>query len=114
MKNSIVQKIGFSLIFLCILLTLFFLGTIIYFIFAKGMQAISWSFLTQAPRNAMTEGGIAPIIIGTFYLTLGAMIFAVGSARIETGPLLKLIYGTTNLVESTLLVVEIFLTMVNT
>ena len=77
MKNSIVQKIGFSLIFLCILLTLFFLGTIIYFIFAKGMQAISWSFLTQAPRNAMTEGGIAPIIIGTFYLTLGAMIFAV-------------------------------------
>ena len=44
----------------------------------------------------------------------GAMIFAVGSAKTETGPLLKLMYGMTNLVESTLLVIEIFLTIVNT
>lgn len=77
MKNSVVQKIGFFFIFLCIFLTIFFLGTIIYFIFTKGAQAISWEFLTQPPRNAMTEGGIAPIIAGTFYLILGAMIFAV-------------------------------------
>jgi phosphate transport system permease protein len=77
MKNSIVQKFGFLLIFLCILLTIFFLGTIIYFIFVKGIRAISWDFLTQVPRNAMTEGGVAPVIVGTFYLTLGAMIFAV-------------------------------------
>jgi len=77
MKNCIVQKLGFSIIFLCIILTVFFLGTIIYFILIKGAPIISWDFLTKAPSNAMTEGGVAPIIIGTFYLTLGAMIFAV-------------------------------------
>jgi phosphate transport system permease protein len=77
MKNSIAQRIGFSLIFLSILLTVFFLGTIIYFILVKGSPVISWGFLTEAPRNAMTEGGVAPIILGTFYLTLGAMIFSV-------------------------------------
>jgi phosphate transport system permease protein len=77
MKNCIVQKIGFSIIFLCMVLTVFFLGTIIYFILIKGAPIISWDFLTKVPRNAMTEGGVAPIIIGTFYLTLGAMMFSV-------------------------------------
>lgn len=77
MKNNIAQNIGFFSLFLCILTTLFFLGTIIYFIFARGIRIISWDFLTQAPRNAMTEGGVAPVIVGTFYLTLGSMLFAV-------------------------------------
>ncbi|MFA4992381.1 MAG: phosphate ABC transporter permease PstA [Candidatus Omnitrophota bacterium] len=77
MKNCIIQKLGFSIIFLCIILTIFFLGTIIYFILIKGAPIVSWDFLTKAPRNAMTEGGVAPIIIGTIYLILGAMIFSV-------------------------------------
>ena len=77
MKNYIVQELGFFIIFLCIMLTIFFLGTIIYFILIKGAPIISWDFLTKAPANAMTEGGVAPIIIGTFYLTLGAMMFSV-------------------------------------
>ncbi len=77
MKKNIVQNLGFLVLFLCILTTLFFLGTIIYFIFTRGAQALSWDFLTKVPRNAMTEGGVAPVIIGTFYLTLGSMIFAV-------------------------------------
>ncbi|MDD3345684.1 MAG: phosphate ABC transporter permease PstA [Candidatus Omnitrophica bacterium] len=77
MKKSVIQNSGFFLIFLSMLTTLFFLGTIIYFVVARGAEAISWSFLTQVPRNAMTEGGVAPVIVGTFYLTLGSMIFAV-------------------------------------
>jgi len=77
MKQDVTQKLGFSFLFLCMCATLFFLGLIIYFIFAKGSAVISWDFLTQAPRNAMTEGGVAPIIAGTFYLTLGSMLFAV-------------------------------------
>ncbi|MFA5287695.1 MAG: ABC transporter permease subunit, partial [Candidatus Omnitrophota bacterium] len=59
------------------IVTLFFLGAIIYFIFVRGIRVISWDFLTKVPRNAMTEGGVAPIILGTFYLTLGSMILAV-------------------------------------
>jgi phosphate transport system permease protein len=76
MKTKIIQNIGFSLLFLCILTTLFFLGAIIYFIAARGTQILSWQFLTDIPRKAMTAGGVAPAIVGTFYLTLGAILFA--------------------------------------
>jgi phosphate transport system permease protein len=77
MKNKIIQNIGFFILFLCILATIFFLGSIIYFVFSRGITIINWEFLTQAPREAMTKGGVAPAIIGTLYLTLGAVIFAV-------------------------------------
>lgn len=76
MKKDMVQKLGFLLLFLCMLTTLFFLVSIIYFIATRGMPSISWEFLTQGPRQAMTQGGIAPAIVGTVYLTLGAVIFA--------------------------------------
>ncbi|MBQ8828894.1 MAG: phosphate ABC transporter permease PstA, partial [Burkholderiaceae bacterium] len=34
------------------------------------------SFLTESPRNMMTEGGIWPCIVGTFLLAFGAMCIA--------------------------------------
>ena len=73
-KNRITQNIGFTLLFLCMAVTLFFLGAIIYFITVRGIKVISWEFLTQVPRNGMTEGGVAPAILGTFYLTMGAIL----------------------------------------
>ena len=76
MKKNITQTIGFGLITLCTVLTLFFLGSIIYFITVRGIGIISWQFLTDFPRKAMTEGGVAPAIVGTFYLTMGAILFA--------------------------------------
>ncbi|MCM8789652.1 MAG: phosphate ABC transporter permease PstA, partial [Candidatus Omnitrophica bacterium] len=56
--------------------TVLFLFAIIFFIGTNGIKVISWEFLTQVPRDSMTSGGVAPAIIGTFYLTLGAIIFA--------------------------------------
>lgn len=76
MKQDISQKIGFAVLYLCILITLFFLGTIIFFMVSRGMHVLSWQFLTDIPRRSMTEGGVAPAIVGTLYLTLGAVIFA--------------------------------------
>lgn len=76
MRKNIVQNLGFFVLFLCIGITLIFLGSIIYFISVRGFKVISWEFLTQGPRMGMTQGGIAPAIVGTFYLTLGAIIFA--------------------------------------
>jgi phosphate transport system permease protein len=76
MKKNITQNLGFFILFLCIAITLIFLGSIIYFISIRGSKVISWEFLTEGPRLGMTQGGIAPAIIGTFYLTLGAMLFA--------------------------------------
>jgi phosphate transport system permease protein len=75
-RNDITQALGFSMLFLCILFCLFFLGAIIYFIVVRGAPVISWEFLTAVPRRAMTKGGVAPAIVGTLYLTLGAMLFA--------------------------------------
>ena len=42
----------------------------------NGIGAISWSFLTEMPRNSGLEGGILPAIIGTGLLVLGTMIVA--------------------------------------
>ena len=49
---------------------------IIYFLVANGWRAINWTFLTQAPRESMTAGGILPCIVGTLSLALSAMIVA--------------------------------------
>lgn len=57
--------------------TLFVIGISVAFlglIFVRGIEAISWDFLTTSPRMGMREGGIYPVIIGTFLLTLGTAI----------------------------------------
>jgi phosphate transport system permease protein len=52
------------------------LAIMLGFIFVRGYRAINWTFLSQPPREAMTQGGIFPAIVGTFYLTLGAILIA--------------------------------------
>ena len=76
MKNKLTQHLGFLLLWIAIIPTLFFLGTIIYFVCVKGISIISWEFLTEVPRRGMTAGGIAPAIVGTLYLTMGAILFS--------------------------------------
>ena len=70
------QKVAFGifrLLSLCIVLILFaILGFIVY----KGIGAISWDFITSAPTDGMTGGGIWPAIVGTFYLMVGSALFA--------------------------------------
>jgi phosphate transport system permease protein len=52
------------------------LGGILLHILLQGMGALNWAFLSQAPRNSMTEGGIFPAIVGTLLLTAGAVSLA--------------------------------------
>jgi len=59
-----------------IALPLIALFTVIYFIVIRGARVIDWEFLTQMPREAMTAGGIFPAIVGTFYLVMVAVLFA--------------------------------------
>lgn len=75
-RRGLVQKIGFSALAACMGANIVFLGGIIFFIAARGLGTINWAFLTQAPTDSMTAGGVAPAIVGTFYLTLGAILFA--------------------------------------
>lgn len=76
MKKDTTQKICFIMLYASVIITLLFMGSIIFFIAVRGAGVLSWEFLTQPPRSAMTEGGIAPAIVGTFYLVLGAVLFA--------------------------------------
>jgi len=37
---------------------------------------ISWEFLTSAPKESMTQGGIMPALVGTLYLIFWSMLIA--------------------------------------
>lgn len=54
----------------------FSIGAFLVYIVVNGIGAVNWEFLTQPPRDSMTKGGIMPAILGTFYLTAGAMLIA--------------------------------------
>mgnify|MGYP006281342383 FL=1 len=49
---------------------------IVFFLVKNGWKAINWTFLTQQPTDSMTQGGIFPCIVGTIYLSVGAMAVA--------------------------------------
>ncbi|MEW6009386.1 MAG: phosphate ABC transporter permease PstA [Candidatus Omnitrophota bacterium] len=70
------QKIAFSLLFLANLLVVLPVGLIVLIIIQKGFPAMNWQFISDIPRLGMRAGGIFPAIIGTIYLVLGAIVFA--------------------------------------
>ena len=49
---------------------------ILAYIFIHGFRAVTWEFLTMPPTDSMTKGGIMPAIVGTLYLTVGAIAVA--------------------------------------
>jgi phosphate transport system permease protein len=49
---------------------------IIVYMIINGASAITWDFLTLPPAQAGKSGGILPAIVGTFYLMMGTLIFA--------------------------------------
>ncbi len=69
-KRKLNQFIGVNALRLFIVITAIFLLLFLYVIFSKGGKMITWSFLTESPRRFMTEGGIFPAIVGTFWLTI--------------------------------------------
>ncbi len=57
-------------------LALISLILIVGFILVRGLPGITIEFLSQSPSKMGKEGGIFPIIIGTFYVTLVALVIA--------------------------------------
>jgi phosphate transport system permease protein len=76
-RKGIVQAVGFLALRAAMGLVLAVLLLFLYDIGKKGGGAISWEFLTEAPRRGMTEGGIFPAIVGTFLVTLITAVLAV-------------------------------------
>ncbi|NPV03791.1 MAG: phosphate ABC transporter permease PstA [Syntrophaceae bacterium] len=94
------QSLFFAVVRLSAALIALALGGLIVYIVLHGWEAISWEFLTEPPRDSMTKGGIMPAIVGTFYLTLGAISVALPlgivsaiylSEYAKQGPLVRII-----------------------
>ena len=77
MKRQHTQKLAIWIITFIAAIVVIPVLLIILSIFVNGIQALSWEFLTQPPRNGMTEGGIMPAILGTMILTIGTAIAAI-------------------------------------
>ena len=76
MNKKTTQKIAFIIFRLLGLLVVGILFWILGFIVYNGIGVISWEFLTTAPTDGMTAGGIFPAIVGTLCLITGSMVFA--------------------------------------
>ena len=70
------EKIVFFFLFLATLIIVTPVILVVGIIIARGSSVLSWEFLTSMPRMGMKAGGIFPAIVGTFYLVLGTLIFA--------------------------------------
>jgi phosphate transport system permease protein len=75
-RKNIAQFLSFSIFRAASFVNGIALFIIIYFMVAKGWRAINWTFLSQPPTDSMTQGGILPCIVGTFSLSICAIIVA--------------------------------------
>jgi len=70
------QCIAFSVLGVLTLAIVVPILLVMVYIVVNGAGAISWEFLTAAPRQGMKAGGIFPAIVGTILLVVGTMLFS--------------------------------------
>lgn len=70
------QKLAFILLGLATAVVIVPVILVFLYIIVNGAPAINWTFLTSSPSMGGREGGIFPAIIGTFYLMIGTVLFA--------------------------------------
>jgi phosphate transport system permease protein len=75
-KRQISQRTAFILLAVATVIVVIPVLVIVLQIVVNGGSAINLEFLTQSPSQAGKAGGILPAIVGTFYLMLGTIIFA--------------------------------------
>jgi phosphate transport system permease protein len=75
-SRKITQRTAFTFLGLATAITVIPVLFIIIYTIVKGGGAISWDFIVQFPSQAGKAGGILPAIIGTFYLMIGTLVFA--------------------------------------
>jgi phosphate transport system permease protein len=77
MNRYLAQRLGFLLLALVTLIVVIPILLVIGTVVLRGMEAISWEFLTGVPRDGMKAGGIFPAIVGTLLLILGTALAAI-------------------------------------
>lgn len=75
-RRRLFQKVLFQLFRFAAGINGFVLLIVVFYLIYNGWSAINWTFLTQAPSDSMTKGGILPCIVGTFLLGVGALTVA--------------------------------------
>jgi len=75
-KRRYKEKLAHLFLISMIIIILSSVFMMFYFIIFRGIKVINWQFLTQMPQKGMTAGGIFPAILGTLYLTIGAICFS--------------------------------------
>jgi phosphate transport system permease protein len=70
------EKIAFTILGLITLLIVLPIILTILYVVKNGAGAVTWEFISEAPRKGMREGGILPAIIGTIILIIGTMLFS--------------------------------------
>lgn len=75
-KRRYKEKLAYLFLISMVVIILSSVFMMFYFIIFRGIKVINWQFLTQMPQKGMTTGGIFPAILGTLYLTIGAICFA--------------------------------------
>jgi phosphate transport system permease protein len=71
------QKLAIWMITAVAILVILPILLVIVYVIYNGLSAMSWEFISQPPRNGMTEGGVFPAILGTILLTLGTAVAAI-------------------------------------
>jgi len=70
MNNKLLGKSVVLISLISVILIISALGYILLEIYIGGKDYLTWEFITSAPREGMTEGGIFPAIVGTVLLVI--------------------------------------------
>lgn len=73
LRAELAAKIVFSIMTTAALIPLL---TIVVYLFVKALPVLSWEFIASFPRNQMSEGGIFPALLGTFYMVGLSLLIA--------------------------------------
>lgn len=75
-RRLLEQRIAFTIFRILSAAVVLMLFIILAFIIVKGAGVVNWEFITSAPTDGMTAGGVWPAIVGTLCLMVGSAIFA--------------------------------------
>ncbi len=75
-SRKVTQRAAFTFLGIATAITVIPVLFIIVYTIVKGGGAIDWAFISQFPSQAGKAGGILPAIVGTFYLMIGTLAFA--------------------------------------
>ncbi len=73
---SITQRIAVSIMWTLAAVAMGVLAFIITYILWHGLPHLSWAFLTESPKSMGREGGVFPMIVGTLWVTMLAVVIA--------------------------------------